>query len=234
MSQISDVLYGKLEEANVTEAQFREVCLRLLSRQIVYGHGAKKDSEIYNLAVRIEGYIAEYLEIMGFELVHDRDGHYLALFAPGAYGPDIEQPEESAEEEYKGLRRRLDQRTIKLFLLLRYLYDEALRAGTGLDEHLAATLSIEQINQTFRSIFREDAPSGTERDAIFRECRRLHLIEANAENWNDSDALIKVNRVITSMVFNRLIDSLVELAPEARSDDYSDDNMPELMTAEEE
>lgn len=211
MSLITDSILDRLAQLNLGQEEFQKVCHRLLSNQVIYSEQSKAEREAYNLFCRMEGEIVEYLEVLGFHVYHDRERNYIALFAPGARTPALEISHD--ERSVAGLRRTLEPDSVRLLLTCRHLYEQGLKEGRNVDENACVGVSVQVLNQTFQSLFRDVLPVGVARDRIFREIISLRVIDGKQEEWSDIDAWLKIRPVITSMVFNEMINVIAEQLP---------------------
>lgn len=209
MSSISDIVNNILRDINLTINDYQRVCHRLLANQVIYCDQSNTEREIYYLFVRMEELIVETLSLQGWRIYHDKQNAYIVLLAPGSRSPSIEHDD---SEEVSGLRRRLNNEEICLLLLLNQSYQQALMNG-GIDENGCANLAIEQLNQAFRTFLGRPAPTGALRNDCFRTMNSLRLIEASQEQWEQADGWIKVRPVITSFVFNDILNAIEKELP---------------------
>ena len=207
---ITDIVEERLRELNLTIEDYRLVCQRLLANQVIYCDQSNTEREIYYLFVRLEELVIETMDLQGWRIYHDDQNCYVMLLAPGANSPHLESDDVN---EVAAMRRRLSADDICLLLLLNQSYQQALLAG-GIDENGCANVSIEQLNQAFRTFLGRSAPVGTIRNDMFRMANSLRVIDARQEQWEQVDGWIKVRPVITSFVFSDIINAVESELPE--------------------
>lgn len=218
---ISTIIEEILRDLNLTIEDYKLVCQRLFANQIIYCEQSNTEREIYYLYVRMEELVIETLSFQGWKIYHDEQHSYVMLLAPGAESPHFESDD---ADEVAGIRRRLSADDICLLLLLNQSYQQALLAG-GIDENGCANVSIEQLNQAFRTFLGRPAPIGSIRNDCFRMANSLRVIDAKQENWEQVDGWIKVRPIITSFVFSDILGAIEnELPEEDFSEDYIDDD----------
>jgi len=221
MSLLTDTLEEKLAAEQLDLRDFQSVCQRLMGHQVLCADHSKTESDLYNLFRRMEGILDEYLGLLGFTLYHDARG-YVLLFAPGVNSPMLQGSELLQKAE--GLRRKLAGDTVKLILLLRYHYDEALKSGTGIERDGSVVIAVQSLNQSFQTLMRTESLGGAERNQAFKEAESLRLVEAREEQWNNPDGWIRIRPVITATVFSDMVTVVAEaLAGVEDEDALSDD-----------
>jgi len=191
---------------------------------VIYCDQSNVEREIYYVFVRMESLVTETLALQGWRIYHDEQHCYVVLLAPGSKSPQIESDD---VDEISGLRRRLSNDDICLLLLLNQSYQQALMNG-GIDENGCANVAIEQLNQAFRTFLGRPAPSGTIRNECFRMVNSLRLIEARQEQWEQADGWIKVRPIITSFVFNDILNAIEKELPdeeEVINEEYLSSNL---------
>jgi len=209
MNSIPALISKQLAEHNLGIAEFQRVIWRLLANQVLYCEQSQTEREIYYLYQRMEETVAEYLSAMGFRVYHDEQQGYVALFAPGAKGPTLEDED---TELVKGLRRKLNNDDICLLLLLSQSYKQAIAQG-DIDENGCANISVEVLNQSFRTYLGRPAPTGVARAEAFRTANALRIIDAPQSAWEERDSWIKVRPVITSLAYADLIAGISKQLP---------------------
>lgn len=212
---ITTIIEERLRELNLTIEDYRLVCQRLFANQIIYCEQSNAEREIYYLYVRMEELILETLSLQGWRIYHDEQHCYVMLLAPGAGSPHLDSDD---ADEIPGIRRRLSTDDICLLLLLNQSYQQALLSG-GIDENGCANVSIEQLNQAFRTFLGRPAPVGSIRNECFRMANSLRVIDARQEHWEQVDGWVKVRPIITSFVFSDILNAIENELPE---DDFDE------------
>ena len=170
------------------------------------------EQQLYDRYVRIPELVDEYLGIVGIQVFHDRRFAYVRLYPPGTQVPGMEVAEQSAFAS--GLRARLRQDEVALLLVLRQLYDKALREGQ-LDDAGFVTESIESIGIAIRNQLGRTLPEKlTERKRVFERLRKLRLIQYRQEQELDiGEAGLKIHPMIVAFVTEDALVALNDALP---------------------
>lgn len=218
---LREYIEDRLEPANVTVEEFRELAIRLLNYGVLARDESQTERELYDRFVRIEEVMSEALDLYGLALHHDRRFEYVRVYPPGSSTPGMDKAEEQA---FGGsLRARPSQAEVALMLVLRAQYDKAVREGK-LDERGFATEPLEAISLAMKNWLNRSLPEKLlERRRVFQRLKQLRLIEYRSEEELDhSEAWLRIHPMIVEFVGQSAIDalnsSLEGAAPPDRSD----------------
>ena len=201
-----DSLQNALKDRNTDIGDFQRVIWRLMSHQVIYAEQTQIERELYHLFERMDEVIDDYLRGMGFRIYHDRSHHYVVLFSPGANSPVIESDD---MDEVRGLRRTLNQEEVSLFLVLRVLYEHAVKQGAIADDG-KVKVSVEEVNTSYKTFLRRNPPQGVLRTETFRTLANLRVVGGQGSVWDDPEGWLTVTPVIVSLVFADLLRLLDE------------------------
>jgi len=220
---LTDYLTERLEKAGLTLGEYQELCLRLLNYGVLCRDESHVEQQLYDRYVRIPELVDDYLRIVGIQVFHDRRFAYVRLYPPGTQVPGMEDAEQSTFSS--GLRARLRQDEVALLLVLRQLYDKALREGQ-LDDGGFVTESIESIGIAIRNQLGRSLPEKlTERKRVFERLRKLRLIQYRQEQDLDmGEAGLKIPPMIVAFVTEDALVALSDALPadtEVEEDDVS-------------
>jgi len=209
---LTDYLTERLEKAGLTLGEYQELCLRLLNYGVLCRDESHVEQQLYDRYVRIPELVDDYLRIVGIQVFHDRRFAYVRLYPPGTQVPGMEDVEQSAFAS--GLRARLRQDEVALLLVLRQLYDKALREGQ-LDDGGFVTESIESIGIAIRNQLGRSLPEKlTERKRVFERLRKLRLIQYRQEQDLDmGEAGLKIHPMIVAFVTEDALVALNDALP---------------------
>jgi hypothetical protein len=209
---LTDYLTERLEKAGLTLGEYQELCLRLLNYGVLCRDESHVEQQLYDRYVRIPELVEDYLRIVGIQVFHDRRFAYVRLYPPGVQVPGMEDAEQSAFSS--GLRARLRQDEVALLLVLRQLYDKALREGQ-LDDAGFVTESIESIGIAIRNQLGRSLPEKlTERKRVFERLRKLRLIQYRQEQDLDmGEAGLKIHPMIVAFVTEDALVALNDALP---------------------
>ena len=209
---LTDYLTERLEKAGLTLGEYQELCLRLLNYGVLCRDESHVEQQLYDRYVRIPELVDDYLRIVGIQVFHDRRFAYVRLYPPGTQVPGMEDVEQSAFAS--GLRARLRQDEVALLLVLRQLYDKALREGQ-LDDGGFVTESIESIGIAIRNQLGRTLPEKlTERKRVFERLRKLRLIQYRQEQDLDmGEAGLKIHPMIVAFVTEDALVALNDALP---------------------
>lgn len=218
---LTDYLTERLEKAGLTLGEYQELCLRLLNYGVLCRDESHVEQQLYDRYVRIPELVDDYLRIVGIQVFHDRRFAYVRLYPPGTQVPGMEDVEQSAFAS--GLRARLRQDEVALLLVLRQLYDKALREGQ-LDDGGFVTESIESIGIAMRNQLGRPLPEKlTERKRVFERLRKLRLIQYRQEQDLDTgEAGLKIHPMIVAFVSEDALVALNDALPADPEDEEAD------------
>jgi hypothetical protein len=205
--KLSEYIEDRLESANVTLDEFRELAIRLLNLGVLTRDESQIERELYDRFVRIEELMTEALDLYGLTLHHDRRFEYVRVYPPGSSAPGMDKAEEHA---FGGsLRVRPNQAEVALMLVLRAQYDKAVREGK-LDERGFATEPLEAISLAMKNWLNRSLPEKLqERRRVFQRLKQLRLIDYRSEEELDhSEAWLRIHPMIVDFVGQGAIDSL--------------------------
>ena len=169
---LTDALEHELDERDVSINEFKQVVLRLLDKQVIYRRESLVEGELYDLYVRMEALINEYLWIIGIRVIHHSHLNYVIAYPPGSSIPGVY----SDEVGDQALQRRVHIEEAGLLITLRLLYEEKIREGE-IDEDGAAYVSLETVFTRYHSIMKREMPSTeVDRRTLFYTLRRLRVI----------------------------------------------------------
>jgi hypothetical protein len=211
----------QLESAGITQNEYSELLIRLLDYGVLCRDESQTEQMLYDRFLRIEPLVVDYLEVIGIRIQHDSRFNFVRLYPPGAEVPGL--PEEHHRPFNNGFRVKLNQSEVALVLILRSLYDRALREGQ-LDEQGCVLVSIENITIGLRNLLKRSLPDKlTERRQIFGRLRQLRLIQLNQEIHEESaDLWIRIRPMIISYVSDDVLSALLGNVEEL-VDDVEDD-----------
>ena len=196
---VSEALLHALAERDLSVGEFKQVVLRLLDKQVIYRRESMIESELYDLYVRMEAIVNEYLGIIGIRVVHHGDLNYIIAYPPGSSIPGV-YTEEGCEQ---ALQRRIHIEEAGLLITFRLLYEEKIREGE-IDEHGAAYVSLETVFTRYHSIMKREMPSAeSERRSLFYTLRRLRIITYN--DLATPDQWIGIREVILHFTLEGMI-----------------------------
>ena len=215
----------KLEKQGLDRRELSELLIRLLDYGVICRDESQIEQQLYDRYLRLEEIIADYLELIGVRVQHDKRFQFIRLYPPGAQIPGV-QDEESAIQS-PGLRMRLNQNEVALILVLRAQYDKALREGQ-VDEQGCVMVSLESLSIAIKNLLKRTLPENmTERKQLFRRLKQLRLIQiANEDRLDDGDMWMRIRPMIMSYVSEQVLADLIE------SDHLSDEELDTAKIAE--
>ena len=178
-----DAINHELKKANADIGEFREVVNRLLSFQAIYRKQSNKEAEFYDLFVRLQTLIEEYLGVLGFRIVHHEQTQYVVCYPPGSDIPGVYND----DDEQSHYHRRLKRNEKIALIVSRYLFEERLREGQISDDGVAL-VDLEKFNHTFAMVAKQPLDKESERDDLLKFLKGLRLIEY--KDTSGPDALI--------------------------------------------
>jgi uncharacterized protein DUF4194 len=215
---LREYVEDRLEHANVSFEEFRELTIRLLNYGVLVRNESQTERELYDRFVRIEEIIGEALDLYGLALHHDRRFEYVRVYPPGSSAPGMDKADEHA---FGGsLRARPTQAEVALLLVLRAQYDKAVREGK-LDDRGFATEPLEAISLAMKNWLNRSLPEKLfERRRVFQRLKQLRLIDYRSEEELDhSEAWLRIHPMIVDFVSQNAIDALNgSIAGSAESD----------------
>lgn len=228
---LTNIVEQQLEKENISLNEFRELLIRLLNYTVLCRQESLIEQQLYDRFLRISSLTKEYLAMMDIRVFHDSRFEYIRLYPPSS---DVPGMEEAGEMAFSGsLRARLTQQEVALILVLRLQYDKALREAQ-VDDQGYVTESFEAINIAMKSIIGRSLPdSPTERRNLFKQCKKLRLIEyRNEDDVLTTDAWLKIHPMIVGFVNDEVIAALIAPSKENGSIGINEDVVSVSMQTE--
>lgn len=186
----------------VAETQFKQVLQRLLNYGVVYRDESIVEAEIYDLFVRCEEQVIEYLSLLDVNVVHDRSTRFVRLLPPGGKAPGVEV---IGEGQRSTLKDSLSNDEVSALLVLRLQYETGLRAG-DVNERGDVTQTLEGFSLALRSALDMTLPSGVaERKNLFRRLRRMRVISVNLDELDSMNCWFVIRPTITAFVTDAVL-----------------------------
>lgn len=209
-----DELDRLLEQQGLSRTDYSELLIRLLDHGVLCRDESQVEQQLYDRYLRLEEPVRDYLDVLSIQIQHDRRFHFVRLFPPGAEVPGMDSSGEGAFGG--GFRTRMSQQEVALVLVLRSLYDRALREGQ-IDENGCVLASLESVSIALRNLLRRSLPDNlTERRQLFRRLRQLRLIQLSQEDENDDgDFWLRIRPMILSYVSDEVLATLSEAATDS-------------------
>ena len=214
-----------LDQAGITRNEYSELLIRLLDYGVLCRDESQTEQLLYDRFVRIAEPVEEYLALIGVRVQHDSRFNFVRLFPPGAEVPGLADEERPFNN---GMRVKLSQAEVATVLILRSLYDRALREGP-LDDQGCVFVSIENIVIALRNLLKRTLPEKlTERRHLFGRLKQLRLIQLNQELTEESgDLWIRIRPMIISYVSDEVLSAILsgsELLPDEIDDEAGSDS----------
>jgi hypothetical protein len=199
----------KLEKQGLDRRELSELLIRLLDYGVICRDESQIEQQLYDRYLRLEEIIADYLELIGVRVQHDKRFQFIRLYPPGAQIPGVQDEPNAIQSP--GLRMRLNQNEVALILVLRAQYDKALREGQ-VDEQGCVMVSLESLSIAIKNLLKRTLPDNmTERKQLFRRLKQLRLIQiANEDRLDDGDMWMRIRPMIMSYVSEQVLADLIE------------------------
>ena len=220
----------KLEKQGLDRRELSELLIRLLDYGVICRDESQVEQQLYDRYLRLEEIIADYLELIGVRVQHDKRFQFIRLYPPGAQIPGVQDEPNAIQSP--GLRMRLNQNEVALILVLRAQYDKALREGQ-VDEQGCVMVSLESLSIAIKNLLKRTLPDNmTERKQLFRRLKQLRLIQiANEDRLDDGDMWMRIRPMIMSYVSEQVLADLIE--NEQASVDMADEESAETESSDE-
>lgn len=214
------MLENSLKVKGLTTHEFTDLIQRLLDNQVIYRHESQVDSRYYDLYIRMDDLVEDFLSILNVKLFHEPSECFIAVFPPGSKVPGMIDEDLSQQGEKKRLNHSLNTNEIGLLLVLRFLYEEEIRQGR-IDNKRCVTVNIENINLSFRNLIKKDLPNNiNERKDVFRTLRKLRIISyQTGEQGLGRDAWVTIRPIILYFTFEDIANSIEEMVITNADDD---------------
>jgi hypothetical protein len=199
----------KLEKQGLDRRELSELLIRLLDYGVICRDESQVEQQLYDRYLRLEEIVADYLELIGVRVQHDKRFQFIRLYPPGAQIPGVQDEPNAIQSP--GLRMRLNQNEVALILVLRAQYDKALREGQ-VDEQGCVMVSLESLSIAIKNLLKRTLPENmTERKQLFRRLKQLRLIQiANEDRLDDGDMWMRIRPMIMSYVSEQVLTDLIE------------------------
>ncbi len=224
--QMLHAIETELEKEGLSQREFTELMIRLVDYGVVCRDESQIEQTLYDRFLRIETLVQDYLSLMGIRLQHDRRFQFVRLYPPGAQVPGMDDIEDTPFNN--GMRVRLNQHEVAVVLVLRSMYDKALREGQ-VDEQGCVVASLEGIAITLKNLLKRTLPENlTDRKILFRRLRQLRLIQLTSDDGLDSPEMwMRIRPMIMSFVSDEVLSSIGEAINGDSADGVAEETLPE-------
>ncbi len=207
----------QLEKEGLDSRELSELLIRLLDYGVICRDESQVEQQLYDRYLRVEEIVADYLQLIGVRVQHDKRFQFIRLYPPGAQIPGVQDEEGMVQSS--GLRMRLNQNEVALILVLRAQYDKALREGQ-VDEQGCVMVSLEALSIAIKNLLNRTLPENiTERKQLFRRLKQLRLIQmANEDHLDNEDMWMRIRPMIMSYVSEQVLADLVEDGTEEKGE----------------
>ena len=214
----------KLEKQGLDRRELSELLIRLLDYGVICRDESQIEQQLYDRYLRLEDIVADYLELIGVRVQHDKRFQFIRLYPPGAQIPGVQDEPNAVQSP--GLRMRLNQNEVALILVLRAQYDKALREGQ-VDEQGCVMVSLESLSIAIKNLLKRTLPDNmTERKQLFRRLKQLRLIQlSNEDRLDDGDMWMRIRPMIMSYVSEQVLTDLIENEKNAAELDDTEDQV---------
>lgn len=201
----SDHLERELENRNLLPADLRAVLLRLLDKQVIYRNESKVESELYDLFVRMEDIVEQYLSILGVTVFCNVELNFVIAYPPGSDIPGIRD----GGTERRALQRRIRADEAGLMITLRLLYEEKIREGE-IDEKGCVYVPLEAVFTRYLSITKREMPAPeSERRSVFNTLKQLRLVDYT--DLSGTDKWIGIREIIMHFTMSGIAEAVSEI-----------------------
>ncbi|MCP4746822.1 MAG: DUF4194 domain-containing protein [Desulfobacteraceae bacterium] len=202
---IVEKLSQELNNRNLSLIDFKTVVHRLLEKQVIYRRESNTESEIYDLFIRMDDLVNDYLAVIGVRVIANREMSFVIAYPPGSDIPG----EPGQENGQSALQRRILGDEAGLMITLRLLYEEKIREG-GIHENGCVYVPLETVFTRFLSITKREMPSRElERRSLFTTLKQLRIIEytdlENPEQW------VGIREIILHFTLDGVVQALNQL-----------------------
>ncbi|GAA4016094.1 DUF4194 domain-containing protein [Actimicrobium antarcticum] len=207
---LGQTLNDALALHNLDAERFRDMVGRLFAAGIIVRDEDGVEQRLYDDMRRIELLLHDYFGLAGFRLVHDVQGEFFRLYAPGAEVPGMPTDE---LEPVAGLRARLSADFVAAALALRFLYQQGLaEAGRRLSDDGEVLVTFEELSATLQTQLKRALPATTvDRLRLLADLRRHRLIRmAPTFSTDDEDALLAIRPTILGIISDDMLAAALE------------------------
>lgn len=195
-----DTLEQALAEKDLGLNQFQILIQRLLDYGIICRDESQVEAELYDLFVRVESLVDDYLAFAGIRYFHEPRFEYVRLVPPGSQLPGVDDETEDSPFN-QGLRATLPPALVAVVMVLAVEYEKALREAR-VDERGMANLSLEALSLSMKNLLGRSLPDALqERKALFRQMRQLRLVRMSTEaDLLQGDSWLQIRPMILTLV----------------------------------
>lgn len=213
MDRLTDLLEQKLEAIGLTPNAFSELLIRLLDYGVISRNESQIEASLYDRYLQCSELLADYLEPMNLQIMHDAQFRFVRVFPPASVVPGAADDDAVQDSPFQSsFRTKPTPAAVAVMLILRVEYEKALREGK-VDELGQVLLPLEELVITMKNLLKQSLPeSQGERHAVFRQLRQLRLIKYTNESdlsiENSQDSWIRIEPGITSFISQAMLDQL--------------------------
>lgn len=210
MSDLCSQVNEELAKAEIPLETFQAAAVRLLENGVLCDGESKRESELYQAAVKLQPLLGDYFEVLGCQLYRDELFDYFRLYPPGAVIPGVASSEERGGIS-QGLRSNFNAAEVAMLLTLRFLYDKAWQEGAQNDAG-EVEIQFEALYTGQRSLMHRDPPTTLmERLSLFRRLKQLRVVrvESGEDDFDHPEKWLAIRPLIATLVRHDIVASLV-------------------------
>jgi hypothetical protein len=198
-------LERELEKRNLLSTDLRAVLLRLLDKQVIYRHESKVESELYDLFIRMEDIVEQYLSVFGVTVFCNAELNFVIAYPPGSDIPGIRD----GGTDRRTLQRRIRANEAGLMITLRLLYEEKIREGE-IDEKGCVYVPLETVFTRYLSITKKEMPAPeSERRSLFNTLKQLRVVDYT--DLSGIDKWIGIREIIMHFTMSGITEAVSEM-----------------------
>lgn len=203
---IYNVVYGIVEEENLTMDDFKQLATYLLEKGVIAREDSSFEESLYDKYVRVQNVIEDYFAVIDVQVYHDERTGIVRLFAPASRTPD----NINGEDVNRSLAMKLDSEESAYLLALAIIYDQKLREGNILDD-ASVEIDLDIFNTTLASnLGFSPTESKKDRKDALSTLKKLKAVQFTDGVFEDEDKPLIIRHHIKDLVLDNMILPYIE------------------------
>jgi len=187
MANIYNEVYDIMQDRGLDISDFETVASYLLSYGVINREDSQKEEHLYDIFLRIEDVVKDYLALVGIKTVHDEDLLSIRIYAPSSETPE-EFDDSVGETKNTNMSSSLNNEESAYLIALALYYDQKLREEKITDANMEVEISQEEFGIALATfIGYTQSPHKTTRDNALRTLRKLRAVKFSKEVFMDGD-----------------------------------------------
>lgn len=187
MANIYNEVYNIMQSRGLDIEEFKIVSSYLLSSGVINREDSQREEKYYDLFLRMEDVVKDYLALVDIKTVHDEDLQSIRIYAPSSKTPS-ELDEFIGENKNNNMSAKLNAEETAYLIALALYYDQKLREDRISDVDMVVEINQEEFGIALAAfVGYTQSPSKVTRDEALKTLKKLRAVSFGKDLFADGD-----------------------------------------------